>query len=120
MAGIAKRIYDFSHLETHSSTDVKTGWKKVMKDVKENGPVVILNHKDPEAVILTPEEYGKMKAVVDRAEQRNSNTLEELSRRFNQKLAILNSADTISKVNNLFSTDSERNRVTRPKAGQSF
>lgn len=120
MAATEKKIYDLSHLKTHSSTDVKTGWKKVMKDVREIGPVVILNHKDPEAVILTPEEYGKMKAVVDRAEQHNSNTIKDLSRRFNQKLAILNSADTISKVNNLFSTDSEKNRATRPRGGQSF
>lgn len=120
MVATAKSISDFSHLETHTSTDVKTGWRRVMKDVRENGPVVILNHKEPEAIILSPEEYRKMKAVVDSVEQGNSNTLQELSRRFNQKLAILNSPDTVSKVNNLFSTDIETKRVTRPKAGRSF
>ena len=50
--------------------------------------------------------------------KKDSNVLEALSRLFDAKLASLNSSDSVEKINSLFSSDVENNRITRPLAGQ--
>lgn len=49
---------------------------------------------------------------------KNSSTLDALSRLFDAKLSSLNASDSVEKINSLFSSSVENNRITRPKAGQ--
>jgi PHD/YefM family antitoxin component YafN of YafNO toxin-antitoxin module len=120
MSVAVKLVSDFHNLYSRNSTQVKTHWRDIKADINKGHPVVILNHKQPEAVILSPEVYQSMLGELEASRKRGLNDLEELSRRFDAKLAGLNASDSVEKINSLFSSDVENNRITRPKAGQTF
>ena len=61
-----------------------------------------------------------MSVEIEVLRKMGSNALEELSRRFDAKLASLKASDSADKINSLFSSTVEKNRITRPKAGQSL
>lgn len=52
--------------------------------------------------------------------ENKNRVLQELSREFDKKLARLNEPETRDKINELFSSDVENNRITRPISGNSF
>lgn len=120
MSVVVKLVSDFQVLSSRKSTEVKTHWRDIKTDISKGQPIVIFNHKQPEAVILSPEAYQSMIGELEVSRKRRSNALEELSRRFDAKLASLNASDSVEKINSLFTSGVENNRITRPKAGQSF
>lgn len=120
MSVVVKLVSDFHDLSSRKSTEVKTHWRDIKADISKGQPIVIFNHKQPEAVILSPEAYQSMIGELEVSRKGRSNALEELSRRFDAKLASLNASDSVEKINSLFTSGVENNRITRPKAGQSF
>lgn len=120
MSVVAKLVSNFHDLSSRTSTEVKTHWRDIKTDIIKGKPIVILNHKQPEAVILSPEVYQLMIGELELSRKRGSSALKELSRRFDAKLASLNASDSAEKINSLFSSSVENNRINRPKASQSF
>ncbi len=120
MSEVVKLVYDFNDFSTRTITEVKTHWRDIKSDIIKGKPIVILNHKQPEAVILSPEVYQLMIGELELSRKRGSSALKELSRRFDAKLASLNASDYAEKINSLFSSSVENNRINRPKASQSF
>lgn len=67
----------------------KGGWRGVMRALTSNGPLVVTNHSEPEAVILSAQDYGRLLTIVKEAEARTEEGLETLRRRFDERLAAL-------------------------------
>jgi PHD/YefM family antitoxin component YafN of YafNO toxin-antitoxin module len=87
-------VNPFETLTQLPATDVKNhGWKGVMRCVAAQGKVVVTNHREPEAVILTTQEYARIMAIVAQAEGETNVALETLRRRFDDRLASLQAAD---------------------------
>lgn len=116
----AKKVSNFDHLPTRTSTQVARGWKRIVNDVRVAGKVAISSHDTIEAIVLSPEEYGAMQDELAQARGNKSNALDELTRRFDQNLSSLKSPDSSTKVKSLFASASLGKRVTRPRAGESF
>jgi len=76
------------------ASDVKTrGWKGVMRALAASGPVVVTNHSEPEAVIVSARDYARLLAVVEASASKAEAGLESLRRRFDERLASLNRPD---------------------------
>lgn len=77
-----------------SASDVKNfGWRGVMKAVDLAGAIVVTNHKEPEAVVISVELYEALRAVADRAQEGKISVLAGLRAEFDQRLAVLNVPD---------------------------
>ena len=74
---------------TPASDLKKLGWRGVMQVVARRGKVVVTNHNKPEAVILPVEEYDRLLALLRNAGEKDRLLLEDLRRRFDERLACL-------------------------------
>lgn len=78
---------------TPASDVKKLGWRGVMKAIGRKGKVVVTNHNEPEAVILSAGEYGALQRALNDAGSRDASALETLRRRFDERLASLQTPD---------------------------
>lgn len=78
---------------TPASDVKKLGWRGVMKAIRSSGKVVVTNHNEPEAVILSAEEYGTIQRALQEAGAGGDPVLDVLRRQFDARLASLQSAD---------------------------
>jgi len=103
---------------TPASDVKKLGWRGVMKVIGHNGKVVVTNHNEPEAVILSTEEYGAIVHALHKADSRNESALDMLRRRFDERLASLQTADAGDRLRALMRAPAKlRGKV---KAGASY
>ncbi len=79
--------------QTPASALKKLGWRGVMRSVTQHGKVLVTNHNDPEAVILSTDEYTAMVEAVRAAQAQAPATLEALRKRFDDRLAALEADD---------------------------
>ncbi len=79
--------------KTPASDVKKLGWRGVMLAVRRFGKVVVTNHNQPEAVILSIAEYQAMALALRALEERNDSALETLRERFDLRLAALEAPD---------------------------
>ncbi len=81
-------------LPSAPATDVKRiGWRGLMKTVSATGKLVVTNHDEPQAVILSTREYEAMLAALRQEHARREATLTELRRRMDEHLAPLKAPD---------------------------
>ena len=73
--------------QTPASAVKKLGWRGVMRTVAQHGKVLVTNHNDPEAVILSTSEYTAMIEALRAAQAQAPATLETLRHRFDERLA---------------------------------
>jgi len=92
-------IEDLPH--TPASDVKKLGWRGVMKAIARRGKVVVTNHNEPEAVILSAEEYGTIMRALHEAESRNESALDALRHRFDERLASLQATDAGDRLRSL-------------------
>jgi prevent-host-death family protein len=78
---------------TPASDVKKLGWRGVMRTVDREGRVLVTNHNRPEAVILSIEDYDGILRALEAAGDRDEAALDDLRRRFDQRLASLQEAD---------------------------
>ncbi len=78
---------------TPASDVKKLGWRGVMRTVGREGRVVVTNHNQPEAVILSIQDYDEILRALDEAGARDEAVLDTLRQRFDQRLASLQAAD---------------------------
>jgi prevent-host-death family protein len=69
------------------------GWKGVMRTLADKGAVVVTNHGEPEAVVVSAAEYGRLVAKARASDAAMEGELEALRRRFDERLAVLNQRD---------------------------
>lgn len=80
------------------ATEVKNGWRSLMRTVGRTGKVVITLHDTPEAVVLSAEEYGAIASALQAAAERGDPALEALRRRFDDRLAALRAPDANARL----------------------
>lgn len=94
----ALKFDPITELTRTTASPVKEHWRKVMQDVREQQAVLVTNHNEPQAVILSAEQYQAMQAEVvslqrDLASLREQTpALQHLRQRFDDRLAVLDSA----------------------------
>ena len=87
------------------ATDVKKrGWRGIMRALGPRGKVVVTNHNEPEAVILSAQEYSRLMAIVDQVETEADVVLRTLRRRFDERLASLQAPDAGDRLRSLMSS----------------
>lgn len=92
-------IEDLPH--TAASDVKKLGWRGVMRAVGRKGKVVVTNHNEPEAVILSAEEYGAIMHALNEAGLRHESALDTLRHRFDERLASLQADDASERLRSL-------------------
>lgn len=83
---------------TPASDVKKLGWRGVMKAVGHKGRLVVTNHNEPEAVILSATDYDAIVRALHEASAKNDDVLESLRHRFDERLASLQAADTADRL----------------------
>lgn len=78
---------------TPASDVKKLGWRGVMKSIGQLGKVVVTNHNQPEAVILSTAEYDLILHALQAAAAKDGDALDQLRKRFDQRLASLQADD---------------------------
>jgi prevent-host-death family protein len=77
-------------LPTVPAADVKKrGWRGLMRRLEREGPLVVTNHDEPEAVIVPVEQYQGLLALADQARARDAAALDALRQKFDKRLAAL-------------------------------
>lgn len=79
----------------------KQGWKGIMRSLSKDGKLVVTNHKEPEAVILSISEYDRLLELVRSAQNSVEDPLQALRKRFDQRLSSLNADDTADRLRGL-------------------
>lgn len=85
-----------------AASDVKKfGWRGLMKMVRSSGKLVVTNHDEPEAVILSAKEYANLMQAARQVTAQTESALEALRQRFEQRLAVLQSPDAEDRLRNV-------------------
>ena len=93
-----------ARLQRKPVSDVKReGWRGIMKTVDAAGTVLMTNHDQPEAVILSLHEYQQLTALADSVQRDNRRKLEKLTRAFDAELAVLKQPDAGERLRAAFS-----------------
>lgn len=87
---LALKLDPIEALPRTPASDVKKlGWRGVMKAVGSRGKVVVTNHDEPQAVILSTQEYDAIVHALQDAGARHESALDSLRQRFDRRLAAL-------------------------------
>ena len=84
--------------QTPASDVKKLGWRGVMRAIGRKGKVVVTNHSEPEAVILSVEEYGLILRALNDVDAQQESALDVLRRRFDERLAALRADDASDRL----------------------
>jgi prevent-host-death family protein len=109
---------DIAALPHRDATEVKNKWGSVVRQVKALGRVAITNRKEPELVVMSAEEYGRLMTRLEEAMAYRERALQSLSARFDESLAQLQDPDAHKRLDTLFETPSDAE--TGVIAGKSF
>ena len=89
---------------TTASDVKKLGWRSLMKTVGRNRRVVVTNHNEAEAVILSVEEYTGLMQALQAATSQADTALDTLRSRFDQRLQSLAADDAGERLRSLLRT----------------
>ena len=93
----------FGQLRRKPVSEVKReGWRGIMRSVDAAGTLLMTNHDQPEAVILSLHEYRLLAELAGRAERHNQDKLQRLSQAFDAELAVLQQPDAGSRLRDAF------------------
>lgn len=95
----------------------KLGWRGVMKAVSRGGKVVVTNHNEPEAVIISVAEYDAILHALRQAGDKSESALDALRHRFDQRLSSLLEDDAEVRLRGLMQRPAELGG--KVKAGES-
>ena len=76
-----------------ASSVKKDGWRGMMRALATEGKLLITNHNQPEAVILSTAEYTRLVEAAQAANQAMPDPLVTLRQRFDERLAVLDHDD---------------------------
>jgi PHD/YefM family antitoxin component YafN of YafNO toxin-antitoxin module len=99
----AEKTVELAHLQRKPISDVKReGWRGIMRSVDAAGQLLMTNHEQPEAVILSLQEYRQLTELAASAQRENQNKLERLTRAFDAELATLQQPDASERLHEAF------------------
>ncbi len=97
MAAVLSQIQD-QLPSTPASAVKRDGWRGVMRAVTEKGRLVVTNHREPEAVILSIAEYRKLMDELAAARRAAPDPLQALRQQFDERLAALQAEDASDRL----------------------
>src|SRR5690625_1722760 len=113
------KLDEIDNLPHKPASDVKKlGWRGVMRAVGREGKVVVTNHKTPEAVILSVHEYDAIRRALQEVNVAQEPALELLRKRFDERLASLQTADADQRLRDLMKRPARLQEQV--KAGDSY
>lgn len=84
------------------ASDVKRrGWRGVMRTLSVEGAVLVTNHDQPEAVILSADAYARLLDRAQQAESRVESDLALLRRQFDERVAALREPDAAPRLRSI-------------------
>jgi prevent-host-death family protein len=105
-------------LPRQNASQVKNKWGDLVRQVRQSGSVAITHHAAVEMVLLDAATYEQLTQDLLAFNAREQSMLEELSARFDSRLAVLQQPDAAARLNALF--EARGQLVRRPKAGASY
>jgi prevent-host-death family protein len=88
---------------TRPASDVKARWRDIVDEVNAHGEVVVMNHNRPEVVVVSIDQYAKLKS-----EAAANDPLTTLRQEFDRELAILREPGTAGKLRKVFASSPAR------------
>jgi PHD/YefM family antitoxin component YafN of YafNO toxin-antitoxin module len=108
--GHTLRIDALEQLPRAAATDVKThGWKALLRSLSSQGELVITNHQQPEAVILSTQRYQDLVNAIREAQQASPDPLVQLRKRFDERLSALEAGDASDRLRDLMENPGKLN-----------
>lgn len=105
-------------LPRQNSSQVKNKWADVVRLVRQSGSVAVTNHAAVEMVLLDAATYRQLVQDVLALKAREQAALDDLAKRFNERLVVLQQQDAAQKVAALVKARGKLAR--RPKAGTAY
>jgi len=105
-------------LPRQNASQVKNKWGDLVRQVRLSGSVAITNHATVEMVLLDAATYQQLTEDMQALKAREQSALDELTERFNTRLATLQQPGAAPKVKALFAAKGKLAR--RPKAGAAY
>lgn len=100
--GLPLKLDAIEDLPRAPASDVKKlGWRGVMKTVGSRGKLVVTNHDEPQAVILSTQEYDAILHALQEAGAQHDSALERLRLSFDERLAALQADDAGTRLRGL-------------------
>ena len=111
-------LLSLEELPRQNASQVKNKWGDVVRQVRQSGSVAITNHAAVEMVLIDAGTYQQLTKDIQALKAREQSVLDELTERFNQRLAVLQQPQAGRKVQALLEAKGKLTR--RPKAGASY
>lgn len=105
-------------LPRQNASQVKNKWGDVVRLVREAGSVAVTHHSAVEMVLLDASTYRQLTQDIQALKAREQTVLDELTQRFDARLAVLQQPGAAQHMAALF--DARGKLTQRPKAGTSF
>ena len=115
---MAARLPDFlKGMPVSAASAVKSaGWRGITKALGAEGKLLITNHNEPQAVILTTAEYGRLLSAG--TARSASDPIAELRRRFDERLSSLDKDDAGDRLRGLMASPGKL--AGKVKAGSTY
>jgi aminoglycoside N3'-acetyltransferase len=115
---VINELLSLEKLPRQNASQVKNKWGDVVRLVRQSGSVAITNHAAVEMVLLDVTTYQQLAGEILALKAREQSVLDELTDRFNARLAVLQEPEAAQNVAAVFEAKGKLAR--RPKAGASF
>jgi prevent-host-death family protein len=83
---------------TPASDLKKLGWRGMMNTLRSKGKLLVTNHDEPEAVIISVAEYDALMQIVEQSEAQTESALAGLRRSFDVRLSVLQGRSAASRL----------------------
>ncbi|WP_413723049.1 type II toxin-antitoxin system prevent-host-death family antitoxin [Sodalis sp. RH23] len=111
-------LLNFDELPQANASQVKNKWGEVVRRVHQGGTLAITNHSTVEMVLLDVATYRELTHSLLLLKAREQSVLDDLTDRFNARLAVLENPDAAVNVASVLARRGALKR--RPKAGEGF
>jgi PHD/YefM family antitoxin component YafN of YafNO toxin-antitoxin module len=74
---------------TPASDLKKLGWRGMMSALRAKGKILVTNHNEPEAVIISVAEYDRLMQLAEQSEAQTESALANLRQSFDERLSVL-------------------------------
>jgi prevent-host-death family protein len=87
----------------HPASDVKARWRSIVKEANDFGEVIVTNYDRPEVVVISLEQYAKLKT-----QAAANDPLKRLRAEWDRQLAWLRAPDAGQKLREIFASTPEQ------------
>lgn len=107
-----------AELPRQNASHVKNKWADVVRHVHQVGSLAITNHANVEMVLLDAATYQQLHQDIEAFNAREQAALDELTQRFNDRLAVLQEPAARKRLDALLAAKGKLR--SKPKAGASY